>query len=810
MECTNNDRTGLCRCTSRPAIAMGFPKILSNVLSFLDRPALRVCCQVSRLWYNCSQKILWHVQEIALPCFVGLVCDLYETYNHSNRDIRTYVHENNFLQKMRHSFSRHCHHLRSLVIVPADSTSAWAVTSFAMNSLAVNAPELKNLRHLAIRWSSLHPMGYDRNATRLLYHLIGGILAQNPGIQEFEWGTGVPVLREFVDLVLRRTSRCLKKLTILGNVGHVRSDVLLYLIEANMKRQQRIQKGMLQGLQPHPGQGQLAADRTALQQPQSRPIIGGIDNESEEDDGCCQLEELVLKDANSCRHHYDFKGFDLTWLLLYTGELPIRSLSLINYETDRFRAVIPTLDPRVFPHENGSLLAILYKCPQLEKLCISFGPINPSSPFNFGLMEHPHFKLSPEAEGLITERDDFVEWMYSYCPHLREIEFGMFYQFTTRHWTNMMLRYGPQLESLSIWGNMASFSPQAFFRVIGPCIPPCPRGRAALRQLTRLNISGLARLNDCAWIALYRLPHLKEFRARQVHMKTTDLIRYEGWICKDLEILEISIAVPLDPTAEQSMWHWCMSRCQWTNEGLCCENRCLQKDPNSSGQCQGGGEGVHDKQPSNKRRWNQTDQDILEGPQKRARTDTTSGNRARESGFPKRVWTSTYFCKRQQVMVCAALGRLTRLRELTIEGPPETCRTFRMLELTLETGLDRLAPLQRNLEKLTVTHLAENLSGQREIEWIARHWVHHNNHRWLEQHPSVYLESFSATTSSSAHSTRVLPSDHQDLLTLNPKFKELIGISKSHVVGGTVYDSTMNLNWLQEQCPMLKIQAASE
>jgi hypothetical protein len=76
--------------------------------------------------------------------------------------------------------------------------------------------------------------------------------------------------------------------------------------------------------------------------------------------------------------------------------------------------------------------------------------------------------------------------------------------------------------------------------------------------------------------------------------------------------------------------------------------------------------------------------------------------------------------KEIQFKVCEALGRLTHLQELRIDGErdfEEDNRYWSCLELTLQTGLDRLAPLRQNLEKLVVSGLDEGLSGRKEAEW---------------------------------------------------------------------------------------------
>ncbi|KAK3827916.1 MAG: hypothetical protein J3Q66DRAFT_382784 [Benniella sp.] len=151
--------------------------------------------------------------------------------------------------------------------------------------------------------------------------------------------------------------------------------------------------------------------------------------------------------------------------------------------------------------------------------------------------------------------------------------------------------------------------------------------------------------------------------------------------------------------------------------------------------------------------------------------------------------------KQIQVKVCKAIGRLTRLRELRIDGG----KAFKFgkhgwhcLELTLDTGLNCLAPLRHSIEKLTVSGLDEGLSGRKEVEWMARNWIHYNNSRWLKQRSSLIPSELRSKTNCSS-------SDGRDLFSPCPTFKELIGIT----VKGE--NAKTNVKWLQEQCPRLSI-----
>jgi len=110
--------------------------------------------------------------------------------------------------------------------------------------------------------------------------------------------------------------------------------------------------------------------------------------------------------------------------------------------------------------------------------------------------------------------DDLVEGMYESCPNLRDKEFGTLYMLADHHWCRMMELYGPQLESLSIWGKVIEFNSNAFMTLMGSLSRILQH-----RCLTRPNINGMEHLHGCAWKALYRLPLLKQFKARDVSEK---------------------------------------------------------------------------------------------------------------------------------------------------------------------------------------------------------------------------------------------------------------------------------------------------
>jgi hypothetical protein len=232
-----------------------------------------------------------------------------------------------------------------------------------------------------------------------------------------------------------------------------------------------------------------------------------------------------------------------------------------------------------------------------------------------------------------------------------------------------------------------------------------------------------------------------------------------GWICKGLEILEIYVAVPRSSGSFKDHWHWCDPQNKWEHNTFCCECGTVSTENGTLNIA--------------------------------TAEETTTKHRKNRSEYSVQL----------QIKVCEMIGQLTQLRELRLEG--EVDATQDCLELTLEAGLDRLAPLKQSLETLTVCGLKDELSGKAEIEWIARNWIHHQNPRWLNQHASKALD---ASDSSSPLSLQSTSRDHGAYDVPSPKFKNLVGISE-RCKYQTVDQAKANIEWLEVQCPTLKINA---
>ncbi|KAF9364682.1 hypothetical protein BGX34_000783 [Mortierella sp. NVP85] len=682
----------------------------------------------------------------------------------------------------------HSHRFRFLTIVvdPDFALTPSGLASRVLRLLRVQKAGLqaegpRNLISLSVRARQIYTLKMHRDIVTRFYRLVGIVLLQNPEIQELEWDAGGDIsTAEFVDSVLVHTNTNLRRLSIYGD--HQNHEIRIF---EHLIRTQGVPK--------------IQENTPAIVEAGSGGNHHAGDNKSR------GLEDLVLKNV---RHGSRFLNGGLrgTEALRHVpGVLSIRALTLVDYEVNDVWSYLEPLQAR-----RGKLMAILERCPNLERLCVTFDisgtcasfdidsstlpsssssessitsisttstspttsatsstvsstptastapttALDPSYNTFFGNLKNCfRYTDSPRKPGLFTEDDDFVDELYRNCPKLCEIEFGIAYQFTTAHWTEMIRRYGPQLRALSVWGNVCQFDASVFMAMIGP--PFSHPSRDQLHCMTRLNINGMNHLHDCAWMALQHLPRLKEFRARDVPLDARHLIMKDGWICKGLEVLEILILVPKHPSSPKEIQHWCYTQEQWVPV---ISNRIEKYDA---------GHRYND--------WIQTKPPLKEiQPTKKRR----SLSEDEDEGMIKRRKRTNAYCKEVQFQVCEMLGRLTQLRELRIEGERDIMINgfeWDCLELTLETGLDHLASLQ-NLETLMVYTLDEELGGKEELEWIARNWVYHG---------MVYnVDPF------------LMPS---------LKFKKLIGIS-GRGVGRTIEETRANVGWLQEQCPALEVR----
>ncbi|KAG0308843.1 hypothetical protein BGZ98_006624 [Dissophora globulifera] len=370
------------------------------------------------------------------------------------------------------------------------------------------------------------------------------------------------------------------------------------------------------------------------------------------------------------------------------------------------------------------LLAILRLCPSLTHLRVSYDITLASQPGprGFKRMVRTLYPHHDDTEWSYVP-DDFVSKFGLLVPCLNSIDFGMRPHFDHTAWQWLMLVYRGRLKALSLW-NALGFDMLSLTYLIGPPLGHPNRLKQPL-QLTKLDINGLHATAKSAWLVFQQIPTLLDFSARDVPLDATRLIGYD-WVCTGLQRLEIYVAVPKEPAEEETTWTWDEENRAWKE--VC-----------------GTFLGVADFDG----------QDLQQD-----------------------------YSTRPQIQVCEQLGQLTDLRKLTLEGGTDSNDDrddgvmppgYECMKLTLETGLDRLAPLKRRLETLVVYQLDEQLCRRKEMDWIARNWVHHNNLYWLQTHS---LEAQPLMTSTSTLTTdEYCASTAASYLVPAPTFEALLGIS---------------------------------
>ncbi|KAG0219664.1 hypothetical protein B0O80DRAFT_465415 [Mortierella sp. GBAus27b] len=773
--------------TASMARAMALPEILSRVFTFLDKPSLHACLQVSQFWHACGQPISWRIQTIGTTLFKRLFYRLDHEIIDRDTDI--------VYSRMQVLF-QNCQYLRSLTVSnPSGALESLSLAYSGISTLATEpvfdpqAANLQNLIHFAVRMPAAEYAWNGEAIVRRFYCPVGRLLLRNPRIRDLESETAGPIYPfVLVRCVLRYTTRGLRRLSITGKFNGQERIILEYLIKAHMKRQKLLQK---KSYQP---QGHLQdASRIDGAKSTSRNQMdfgkgGGDDDDDgdeEEDIGCSELDELVLKEGNNDVDMFNpsFAVLNMPGLREIPGVLPIRSFTLIDFETNIFPFHSPIQRLR---QATDSFLPILEKCPLLERLCITFDASRYLSDYKRvrlrDVLQRNRFGPNPEVTRPIIVRADFVEIMYRSCPKLREIELATIHQLNNTHWNEMMKLYGPQLESLSVWGRVSRFDTSAFFTLIGP--PHLTGGEP--HRLTRLNINGMEHLSECAWIALRHLPQLKVFSARDVPIDVRHLIMDDGWISKGLEILEIHVTMPKQTSLVSSFkdaWHWCDTQRTWLSDTLNCECdvRAItgsEQDDTFDLTMNGNYEDDH-------------------GNSGQVAAQAHEEDESATTSLPMLSAEKRYIVLLKQLSInfYKMLGHLAHLRVLRLESSESP--DWNSMELSLATGLDGLAPLQDSLEKLIVTNLNNNLAVAKEIQWIARNWVHHQNHRWQERNAHMSPESLSPSLDGAEPEDNVF-------MTPRPKLKELVGISVKNTRRiYAVYNPSVE--WFKEQCPTVKV-----
>ncbi|KAG0091499.1 hypothetical protein BGZ92_000531 [Podila epicladia] len=706
--------------TSTPTIdPLQIPEILSLVLHFTDRQTLVDCAKVSRLWRSCALPVQWQVYKV----------DVTTLFNPALNQ----GHENT------------AHLIRALQIP-------------FMNPQGLDTPA-KSL--------PAHPM---RNLTHLTINVdpITDPQFSDPS-SGFYWNP-----RLFVDFILMNQGLCELQLSI-----EDLSNILNYLGDNNT---------------------------TPSSPPDTALISSGSDVAK------TALDELIVQ----------VPKFESTLHILADPKLctpdntvRIRALSLLNFDQRNYQEITGDEQENT---EADVLLPFLRRFPDLERLSLAVEidegssktlPIEYTKPVA-AILEEIEYTYS-DAESAPLPAENLGEALFKCCPKLTSLAFGPHTLLTPDQVTSLSKAYAAQLQSYIMWGMLLG-SESLVYMLTVQCLYKSP--------LVELDISGCGRqLGEAAWVVFRTLPNLRHFRALGVPLHAQQLVGYD-WVCTKLETLAIAVLVPRrmaslaealemieydGSAAYGALQELGISRVVPSEKEVCVDERARGRK-RKKGKSKEGKKGKEKKKKHNehkekskkgKRKHDSDDEEEYEDDSDissirgQEPSYETSLNNDQETGSStehpcdrlKRHHTD--FCAEIQVMVCEQLGRLSRLRVLTLEGDEEVYSSLERIDwtclsLTLDTGLDRLAPLQSSLETLSVYNLADKIChGREEVEWIARNWVHCQD---VEE---------------------VSDAGHKILRPSSP-FKNLLGVS----VQGNTSTAMIHLNiaWLKDECPKLTIE----
>ncbi|KAG0289835.1 hypothetical protein BGZ96_006671 [Linnemannia gamsii] len=742
-------------------------------------------------------------------------------------------------------FERRCAGLRSLSIGDAWSGKtvygeAFHVSEGVQHESAVPA-SLANLIRLDVRLVCAS-QPYTRKDS-LPNKVFQNILAQNPLIEELFFASGTHPGYDGLQALLLYPLRHLRCLTLqLTDHAWNFLEFWIWLVQRDslQARLRQTTPNILASLRdpvPHT-QEQGAAALKALPD--------------------WNLQELTIKNANPKDTDIPFHGFMRN--ALWDNAATIYKLSLRSLTLEGFDMRQHGNGER---QENRSVLYHLFRrLPLLERLRISpdHTKVREPSPLPVReILRASYFRLS--GGGLLSAPYRLGENLVRFCLHLRAIDLSHHRELDSSHWQSVLKFYAPRLESLVCWsvGRVDSNALQ--------CLVPASPGVVLARGphpsqkwigLQELDINANRECASVIPLFLKYVPTLRILRALDVPVDGAGLVEF-NWACKDIEILAINLKVPTRIRA-RSLDPWC-----WSGWGDGWNSTPVLKskfDLNYRNFYTGDGESIMDvftrlETSSQPRMGDYEDAESESEDEITARLwkarRVTAGYKARErmresilsSGRHRTPedeeflgWCYDLELKEMdedtaevakwkvqndkvkaekdrrnkeynvqvQQQLCEQLGRLVKLRELTLEGRRYTSRCtkvgykkrllFDSLHLTLETGLDYLRPLQASLEKLVVYQLDERLSGGAEVEWIAKNWVHHADPVWQHTFDTWDRQSYLDIPDKEDGNRAQYPW---------PKFRQLIGVDTRQRKGLNEASAAGNIAWLEYYCPELRV-----
>ncbi|KAF9156243.1 hypothetical protein BG015_006646 [Linnemannia schmuckeri] len=821
--------------TSSNSEAIAIPEILQNVFLHLDRPSLHACARVSRLWRSWSLHIAWLFYYIPSQDIIDFLAqrraekmsvngDAKEA--HGEADYEEYSLNKSKKLRFVQEFKKQCFRIQSLT-VGDDSHSKLAVMRSVDKD---NLPEwacalptnLTNLVHLRFGFHYHSHLPADSN---LSSDILSSLISQNPNLQHLEFlPARQPSYRVLFTALKNSPLQQLKRLELCCDLENNGLSELLDLLAVQSKFE-------------------------ILEQDQEcslEPTTPGW-----------KLEELIIRS----RGNSSFERFVIDSRNNTDSPRPVavRKLTLFNF-CPAVYVDEQELDENGRLQIDWSLLYHLCRrFPVLQRLqfssniSIDYKP----SPLSFEHHIYNFFRDLDEFESSVFwQPEELARAMIKACPKLTEIDLSHHRELHPEDWDILLQHYAPQLESLSAW-SVDQMQPQELMRLV----PPSPAlidqfgGHPSQKWvgLQRLDISANSVLAPAIHMFLKYVPTLRHFKALGVPVEANQLLGFD-WVCTGMETLAIHVLIPTQAWPNYVIWRWDVSKDRWRmiseEEDSLDDDECeclamdvevpifptLQESYGSSKKEDSSSDSDSDTNSdtgsdtdSSSNSDSDTDSDSdahsdtstdssaesssdsssesdSSDSESDAGSSTDSGRSGDESsaalgptGAPgealpkKRVTHSMQI----QIAICQQLGRLTRLKELTLEGRQDyryDNKEWDCLRLTLKTGLDYLRPLQANLKKLVVFQLDEELCGREEMEWIAQNWVHQDNIVWKSA-----IEACGGSRSTSPGSAS------NSATTLGGEVSGA-GVSVCGREKVSALEANMNIAWLEGQCRRLTVE----
>ncbi|KAG0203502.1 hypothetical protein BGX33_009069 [Mortierella sp. NVP41] len=811
---------------------INIPEVLESIFLHLDRPSLLTCTRVSRLWR------LWslHVLSEAFVASEDIV-DYFARREASTMSTDTQARALN-------AFIDRAPEIQALTVgdcwrgnVPVDDSANQDQVQETLPEVVL-PPGLINLRRLDLRMFSPLHFSFD---DYLPSHLTQQLLHQNPLIDDFQYSSySIPGCETLAEVLRRVPLTHLKRLSVHCEMGHAGYTKLLIALTMRDRYQEEDRKQELGELSWMAGVGEQGSHH----QQQQRRYLTSCINEGGPDRWehisarlaalpNWDLEELVVRnivhpDRRGPGNNPPLDGFIDYCNMSSTVRRPlsIKNLTIVDSEALRYTK-------RVYVETETVLYHIADRVPLLECLRIS-----PDS----SKLRSPHAQCIGDRirelyPGLDRDKQKWVppsedgalgRIFTRFCPNLKVIDLSHQQSVSRHDWAVLLRAYSRQLESLVAW-NVELLGPRQLMQ----SVPPSPailrivglRPVHAWSGLQELDISANSSLGCTVHMFLKYAPSLRILRALGVPVNATRLVGFD-WVCTNMEVLAINVVVPreaLPPSA--TTWCWDRNRNRWdtifdskespanfaqwlTSEGGSVTRESMRTD--SAKEIQDATIEMIEIQADDCSSSTVEDR----GGDGSDTEDGGEGSILRRQRKQQKLflrWKAAEDAKEQwnrdiQVQICQQLGRLTKLRELTLEGyqgnvDDRNKKLIDCLHLTLETGLDYLRPLQANLEKMVVYQLDEELCGRAEMKWIAQHWVHHDNPVWQNE-----FQAWKASNGQADMDVDKCQNEGRHPSLSFPKFKELHGINVCGRVGGrSGRRAEGNVSWFERLCPRLVV-----